>query len=214
MDTGKIRLTTLLATIGTVLLVEVAGRTAVTAGGAAPPTVLLWVRTAETLLLLLVVRMAQRSLVSVGLGGKDDLIRGLKGGLAWAVVFGGLAAAAGAMLLAAGKNPLLMFRMHIAGGMPLFLYFLTGAVVSPFVEELVFRGVLYGYFRRLGVAAGIVLSTAVFAGLHLSGPALPVTQAVGGIVFCLAYEKEKSLLAPYVVHALGNTAIFTLGLLG
>ena len=41
----------------------------------------------------------------------------------------------------------------------------------------------------------------------------PVTQIVGGVVFCLAYEKEKSLLVPIVIHMLGNAALFTLGLL-
>ena len=58
-----------------------------------------------------------------------------------------------------------------------------------------------------------MLTSVMFAGLHLPGGAIPVTQLVGGVVFCLTYEKEKSLMTPYVIHALGNAAIFGLGML-
>jgi membrane protease YdiL (CAAX protease family) len=33
---------------------------------------------------------------------------------------------------------------------------------------------------------------------------------VGGIVFAIAYEKEKSLMVPVTIHCLGNMAIFSL----
>jgi hypothetical protein len=42
---------------------------------------------------------------------------------------------------------------------------------------------------------------------------IPITQLVGGIVFALAYEKEKNLMAPITIHCLGNLAIFSIGLL-
>jgi membrane protease YdiL (CAAX protease family) len=35
---------------------------------------------------------------------------------------------------------------------------------------------------------------------------------VGGVVFALAYEKEKNLLVPIVIHISGNLAIFALSL--
>jgi membrane protease YdiL (CAAX protease family) len=33
---------------------------------------------------------------------------------------------------------------------------------------------------------------------------------VGGLVFAVAYEIEKSLLVPITIHVLGNFAIFSL----
>jgi membrane protease YdiL (CAAX protease family) len=192
--------------------VELLARAMVIAGSCSPSAGILFSRLAEAVLLLAEIRFLERSLAGVGLG-KGDIVRGIKTGAAWSLVFGGAAAAAGALLLAAGVHPLRFFEMWLpAGKGDLLLFLLTGALISPFVEELFFRGLLYGFFRRWGVALGLILTTAVFAGLHL--PGLPVTQAIGGLVFCLAYEKGKSLLAPYIIHALGNAAIFGLGMLG
>jgi hypothetical protein len=39
-----------------------------------------------------------------------------------------------------------------------------------------------------------------------------LTQAVGGILFAVAYEVERSLLVPITIHVLGNLAIFSLSL--
>ena len=85
-------------------------------------------------------------------------------------------------------------------------------IVAPFAEELFFRGLLYGFFRRWGAPFAIILSTALFTFAHpLRG--LPLTQIVGGLLFALAYEVEGNLLAPITVHVLGNLAIFTLSAL-
>ncbi len=210
MGAGKIRLITLIAVIVAVVAVEVLARAMVTAGICSAPAAILGARLLESALIALVVLLWQRSPAAIGLG-KGDIVRGIRAGLAWSLVFGGAAAAAGTLLLAGGVDPLSYLEMpRSAFSGSLALYFLTGAVVAPFAEELFFRGVLYGFFRRWGAATGLVLTTVVFVGLHLPGASLPITQAVGGIVFCLAYEKEKSLLAPYVIHALGNAAIFGL----
>ena len=92
-------------------------------------------------------------------------------------------------------------------------FFLIGGMVGPIAEEVFFRGILYGFFRRWGVLVGLGLSTLIFVLIHLiSHLFLPVTQVIGGIVFALAYEVEDSLLAPITIHALGNMAIFTLSL--
>ncbi|RUA03071.1 MAG: CPBP family intramembrane metalloprotease, partial [Deltaproteobacteria bacterium] len=41
---------------------------------------------------------------------------------------------------------------------------------------------------------------------------IPVTQLAGGVVFAVAYEKTGSLMAPVMIHILGNLSIFTLAL--
>lgn len=196
-----------------VALVEILARK-FSAGICSSEAAIFYTRLVEAAVLLIGIRVCQRHLASVGLG-RGDIIRGIRVGLFWSAVFGGVVAAVGVLLLVAGVNPLPFFEMPLpAGGRGLLLFLLTGAVASPFVEELFFRGLLYGFFRRWGVLAGVILTTVVFAGAHLPGASLPVTQVIGGVVFCLAYEKEKSLLTPYVIHALGNAAIFGLGMIG
>lgn len=212
MDTGKIRLVTVITALAAIVLVETLARVPVAAGRCSPQVALLAVRMTEILLLLLLIWLWQRDPGSVGLG-KNNIAAGIKAGLNWSIVFGGAVAVVGALLLAAGVNPAAFFRLNLPPGTEGTIYLFTGVVVSPLAEELFFRGVLYGFFRRWGVAAGVIVTTVIFAGLHLSVATIPIAQAVGGILFCLAYEKEKSLMAPYVVHAMGNGAIFSLGLL-
>ncbi|MFZ5564076.1 MAG: CPBP family intramembrane glutamic endopeptidase [Thermodesulfobacteriota bacterium] len=213
MGAGNVRLTTLFGVAGIVLATEFAAATFAAGGLCRPMTALLVSRVIQTALILSAVWGTRKTLAEVGLD-RASLGRGLAAGLAWSAVFGGIVAVAGAVLLAMGGDPRTLFSVRVpAGPWAVPLYFVTGALAGPLWEELVFRGVLYGFFRRYGVIAGVVISTAVFAGLHMRGPSLPVTQIVGGVVFCLAYEREKSLAAPFVVHVLGNSAIFTLALL-
>jgi len=80
-------------------------------------------------------------------------------------------------------------------------------------EEVFFRGILYGFLRRWGIAVALVLSTCAFAFTHGLGHGFPLTQVVGGILFAAAYEVEKNLLVPISIHCLGNLAIFSLSLL-
>jgi membrane protease YdiL (CAAX protease family) len=97
----------------------------------------------------------------------------------------------------------------------LITFLLTGAVIGPVAEEIFFRGVVYGFFRRWGIPTAIMLSTLLFVlpHSHASGPLIPVTQLIGGILFAVAYEIEKNLLVPITIHITGNLAIFALSLL-
>lgn len=213
MVAGKVGLTLLCVVIVIVLAAESIAEACVAAGLCRHMTALLVSRIVQIGLILSAVWGLRKTLAAVGLA-RESLGRGVAAGLTWSAIFGGIVAVAGTALLAVGKDVRPFFSIRLpAGAWGVPLYYVTGALVSPLWEELTFRGVLYGFFRRYGVAAGVVISTAVFAALHMRGPSVPVTQIVGGVVFCLAYEKEKSLAAPFVIHALGNTAIFTLALM-
>ncbi len=95
----------------------------------------------------------------------------------------------------------------------LLFFFLVGGIVAPVAEEVFFRGILYGFLRRWGIAVALVLSTSAFAITHGLGHGFPLTQVVGGILFAAAYEVEKNLLVPITIHCLGNMAIFALSAL-
>jgi membrane protease YdiL (CAAX protease family) len=130
----------------------------------------------------------------------------------------GVAAAFGILVLAAD----LMSRLWLPdglirpllGGPPLeqpLLYFLTGCVVAPFVEELFFRGLFYPLLReRLNVAFSIVISAVFFASLH--GLFVPV-QLIGGLMFAGLYEWRGNIWPAYVLHAAANTGIWVLPLM-
>jgi hypothetical protein len=214
VETAKIRLITLVTAMTVVAAVEIVTPFLAAAGTCSPLAAVLVARLVEALLILAGVLVWQRSLGDVGLG-RGDIVRGTAAGLGWSLAFGGAAAVVGVLLLVAEVDPLGFFVLpRFDDKATLGLFVLTGAVVAPFTEEVLFRGVMYGFFRRWGVTAALVLTTVVFVGLHLSTTSLPVTQAVGGIVFCLAYEKTRSLMTPYIIHVLGNAAMFGIGILG
>jgi membrane protease YdiL (CAAX protease family) len=130
----------------------------------------------------------------------------------WSAGFATAAGLVGVGLAMAGQDPLMMVRSPLPDGTSrLVLFFFVGGVLAPVTEEVVFRGLVFGYLRRWGLPAALLISTALFAAIH-PGPAIPATQIVGGAVFALAYHRGKSLMVPIVIHMLGNLSIFTLSL--
>jgi membrane protease YdiL (CAAX protease family) len=132
-------------------------------------------------------------------------------GLVWSAAFGLVAVAVfiGARLM--GWDPLRILGPAAAlqeATPP--LLFLVGGLIAPIAEELYFRGILYGYLRQWGFWPALCLSTFIFTFLHPGAAGVPVTQMVGGVVFAVAYEIEKNLVVPIVIHVLGNLAIFSL----
>jgi membrane protease YdiL (CAAX protease family) len=78
-------------------------------------------------------------------------------------------------------------------------------VVAPVVEELVFRGVLYGTLRGgLSVWVSAALSAAVFALAHGYGAWGFASVFLSGVLWALAYEKTGSLLPSILAHAATN----------
>ena len=137
---------------------------------------------------------------------------GLKKGAIWALCFGLAAAAGMGILYLSGRNPLAPLHMKLPQNKrDLWLFFLVGGFIGPVAEEILFRGVLYSFFRRWGIVIAIAASTAVFVALH-AVHGIPVTQIVGGLVFALAFETSRNLMVPIAIHVTGNIALFALSL--
>jgi membrane protease YdiL (CAAX protease family) len=87
-------------------------------------------------------------------------------------------------------------------------------------EELLFRGVVQGRLREvLGPVAGILLASAVFAGLHwfalTGGSAAGNFVALGilvgpALVFGAAYELTDNIVVPSLIHGIYNATLFSL----
>lgn len=93
------------------------------------------------------------------------------------------------------------------------LLILSAAIVAPLVEEIVFRGFIYGVIKRYtdGIFAALC-SSLLFAAIHLHvGTLFPL--AILAMVFCAMYELTGCLLVPIVMHALFNATSLTVMLL-
>ncbi|MDQ2973178.1 MAG: CPBP family intramembrane metalloprotease [bacterium] len=103
-----------------------------------------------------------------------------------------------------------------AAGESLILVFLALCVAVPIAEEVLFRGFLYrGAKKYVGLVLATIVTTIIFGLAHLefgSGEALNWIAAIDTALFSLAliytYEKEKTLLAPIILHAIKNTLAF------
>ncbi len=87
-----------------------------------------------------------------------------------------------------------------------FALFALGAVVwAPLVEEVAFRGLLYGALRaRLDAFLSVLISAALFGLVHPYSPAGMIPVAAGGVLYALLREWRGSLIAPMTAHLLHN----------
>jgi len=135
-------------------------------------------------------------------------------GLLWSLGFGLVVILAALVLYLAGINPLRLISTKLPHShMSLAAFLLVGGLISPVAEEMFFRGILFGFLRRWGAWVAVGGSTLLFVLAHAPARSVPLPQLVGGLLFAWAYEKEKNLLVPITIHALGNLAIFSLSLL-
>lgn len=79
---------------------------------------------------------------------------------------------------------------------------LAGVTIYPFVEEVLFRGViLHRWARKWGATVAIVLSSLAFGAMHLQGF---VFAFASGVVLALVYLHTRNLVVPALCHAGSN----------
>jgi membrane protease YdiL (CAAX protease family) len=78
-------------------------------------------------------------------------------------------------------------------------------VFAPVLEELLFRGVLYGTLRlRLAPLPAALASAAIFALAHGYGVVGFASVLGSGVLWAIAYERTRSLLPGMLAHAASN----------
>lgn len=81
----------------------------------------------------------------------------------------------------------------------------SAVVAAPIVEEIGFRGLLYGTFRvRLRLPVAAAASALIFAALHGYGVAGFLSVFTSGMLWAWAFERSGSVLPGIVAHAVNN----------
>ena len=91
----------------------------------------------------------------------------------------------------------------------LLMAFLVLVIATPFFEELLFRGILYGRLRSLRLPwwlAAIIIS-ALFGAAHMQWNVAVDVFALS-LVMCVLREKTESIWAGFLVHVIKNFVAF------
>ena len=92
--------------------------------------------------------------------------------------------------------------------LPLWLAFIFYGIVSPIVEEIVFRGIACNWLgRNVSKTIGVAGSALLFGAFH--GNLVQILYAsLMGVILAYVYQRYQSLKAPVLVHAAANVAIY------
>lgn len=105
-------------------------------------------------------------------------------------------------------NPVELYINSLTTPLDRLLVVLTTALAGPFVEELMFRGLLYrGLREHRSVPAAVLISASVFALMHPTMPGQFLPLATLGAGFAIACERRNSLVPAFVMHALNNLMV-------
>jgi membrane protease YdiL (CAAX protease family) len=94
------------------------------------------------------------------------------------------------------------------------IMFVSVVFLAPVGEELLYRGVFYGFIRKKSKIAAYIVSSVVFSLIHIVGyismadiPTLIISfvqYLPAGVAFAYSYEKSGSLLCPILMHMTAN----------
>ncbi len=177
--------------------------------GTVPLTVAIGLGTLAAVAVTLAVRV--RSLAAVGLRPTTArwLLLGVGAGLL-AYLLNRLVIIAYVAITGDESNPQANLAGAAAGpGLELAGLLLAGAVLVPFAEELLFRGIGYGALRRYGVAVATIVSALLFGVAHGINVVLPAAILLG-VINALLYERSRSIWPAAVAHGVNNATAFVL----
>jgi membrane protease YdiL (CAAX protease family) len=85
--------------------------------------------------------------------------------------------------------------------------------VAPFAEEFFFRGFFYGALRtRFSVIVAALIDGLLFGAIHFEGGSdgllIVPPLAVLGFIFCLVYERTRSLYTVIALHSINNSIAY------
>lgn len=87
--------------------------------------------------------------------------------------------------------------------------YIESIILAPIVEELLFRGIIFGSVRKCNRFLAYVLNIYIFAVMHGTKMHMPVAFA-SGFVFTVMYEKSGSLKYNTLLHMIHNATVSVL----
>ena len=101
-------------------------------------------------------------------------------------------------------------RTLLTGNVPLEFLVLLGA--SPLLEELFFRGVLYGRMKELMSVRSAAILSAVLFGLYHGNISQGLYGFFMGLILAWAMERCRTVTAPLIIHIASNASALFLEL--
>jgi len=93
--------------------------------------------------------------------------------------------------------------MNISRSFPLFM--IVPALVAPFLEEIVFRKIIFGtLYKKSNFIIAALASSFIFGIIH-GEPEHVLIYSSMGLVFAYLYVKTKRIIVPIIVHMSMNT---------
>ena len=83
-------------------------------------------------------------------------------------------------------------------------------LLAPFVEEVMFRGVLYPIFKQMGYRRLSLWGTSILFGLIHSNLLTFIPLTIFAVMLVHLYEETDNLAAPILAHALFNATNFAI----
>lgn len=103
---------------------------------------------------------------------------------------------------------------QIQYSVPLILGLILYGLVSPLVEEIVFRGIIYNRIKRFySVTKAVIFSALLFGVFHGNLPQFAYGTCMG-VLIALCYERTGCFYAPLLFHAAANAAVFLAAFFG
>ncbi len=115
----------------------------------------------------------------------------------------------------APEHPAAVALEHGASLGTIIVTFVMGAIVAPFWEETMFRGLLFPALRKVlrGPIPAALLSSFLFASIHPQGPVLWAALATVALFSCVLAQNTRSLVPSVVMHFAHNATLLILTVL-
>jgi len=95
---------------------------------------------------------------------------------------------------------------------PIPVQILTLVFVTPIMEELFFRGVIYNRIKKYSDVIWASILTSLLFGIYHMNLVQGVYAFIMGILMCAAYYRHKSILAPMFLHICANGTAFIMSI--
>jgi membrane protease YdiL (CAAX protease family) len=93
--------------------------------------------------------------------------------------------------------------IHVSSNLITIRQLIIILILSPIIEEIIFREVIYYYFYRLSPKYSLLITNTIFMLIHLKNTTNIIILFgifVSGLIFNLVYIEKKSIFYPIAIH--------------